>query len=102
MNSIDFDALVATSRARQDLILKQKGDDYTRHEVDRLSNFKRSAAAIGLTPLQVWAIFTNKHIDAIMAYIKTGQVESEGIEGRFDDAINYLHLGEALIKEQQS
>lgn len=100
MNGSEFDALVDEARRRQDAILKTKGSDYTRHEEDRLSNFKRSAAAIGLTPLQVWAIFFNKHHDAIMAFIKTGKTESEGIEGRIDDCINYLYLLEAIIKEK--
>ena len=101
MNAQDFNAIVDDARQRQDSILKTKGLDYTRHEADRLSNFKRSAESIGLTPLQVWAIFFNKHIDAIMAYIKTGKTESEGVEGRIDDAHNYLYLLEALIKEKQ-
>lgn len=99
MNSQDFNAIVDEARRRQDQILKTKGADYTRHEEDRLSNFKRSAAAIGLTPIQVWAIFANKHWDAIMAFIKTGKTESEAIEGRLDDVINYIYLLEALIRE---
>lgn len=99
MDTATFNKLVDRARMRQDQILKVKGNDYTRHEADRLSNFKRSAAAIGLSPLQVWAIFLNKHLDAIMAYVKTGRVESEGIQGRFDDVQNYMYLGEALIEE---
>lgn len=102
MNNDNLTQLVSVARVRQDKILIQKGADYTRHEEDRLSNFKRSAAAIGLTPLQVWAVFFNKHIDAIMAYIKTGKTESEAIEGRIDDAQNYLHLLEAIITEEKS
>lgn len=92
-------AVVAGARARQDQILLTKGADYTRHEQDRLSNFKRSAAALGLTPIQVWAVFFNKHVDATMAFIKTGRVESESIEGRLDDIVNYAYLLEALIVE---
>ena len=99
MNSGDFDQIVAAARNRQDVLLRAKGDDYTRHEPDRLSNFKRSGAALGLTPLQVWGIFINKHIDAVMAYVKTGQVESESIYGRLDDIVNYCYLGEAIIRE---
>lgn len=100
MNAARFNELVDTARLRQDQILKTKGADYTRHEEDRLSNFKRSAAAVGLDPLQVWAIFFNKHIDAIMAFIKTGKTESEGITGRIDDAVNYLHLLEGILDDK--
>lgn len=100
MNAREFDQIVAIARARQDRIMQSKGADYTRHEEDRLSNFKRTAAGIGLTPLQVWAVFANKHWDAIMAYIKTGKAESEAIDGRFDDVHNYLYLLEGLLKEK--
>jgi len=101
MTSTEFNQIVATARARQDQLLKVKGNDYTRHEEDRLSNFKRSGASIGLLPIQVWAIFINKHIDAVMAYVKTGRTESEAIQGRLDDIVNYCYLGEALIREQE-
>ena len=99
MNSNEFNELVGIARARQDDLLLKKGADYTRHDVDRLSNFKRNAASVGLTPLQIWAVYFNKHIDAIMAYVKTGKTESEAITGRIDDSINYLYLLEGLIKE---
>ena len=100
LNTSEFNALIVKARARQDDLLLRKGADYTRHDVDRLSNFKRNATSIGLTSLQVWAVYFNKHIDAIMAYVKTGKAESEAITGRIDDAINYLYLLEGLIEEE--
>ena len=99
--SSEFDKIVVTARQRQDHLLKVKGDDYTRHEPDRLSNFKRAAAGLGISPLQVWAVYASKHWDALLAFVKTGKAESEAIEGRFDDLANYLYLGEALIKEEE-
>ena len=99
MTSTEFNQLVVDARGRQDKLLTVKGNDYTRHEEDRLSNFKRSGAALGLSPMQVWAVFINKHIDAVMAYVKTGRTESESIQGRLDDIVNYCYLGEALIHE---
>ena len=100
MNTADFTAIVSAARQRQDELLIVKGKDYTRHEEDRLSNFKRSGIALGLSSIQVWAIFINKHIDAVMAYVKTGRTESESIQGRLDDIVNYCYLGEALIREK--
>lgn len=102
MNSVDFNRVVAKARARQDNLLKLKGDDYTQHEIDRLSNFKRIAIASGLTTKQVWTVYFLKHIDAIMSYVKTGKEGSEPITSRLDDAINYLYLLEALIVEESS
>ena len=100
MNTTDFNTIVRNARERQDRLLTVKGNDYTRHEEDRLSNFKRSGTAIGLTPIQVWAIFINKHLDAVMTYVKTGRTESESIQGRLDDIVNYCYLGEALVREE--
>lgn len=99
MTSEDFNALVETARKRQDALLFAKGADYTRRSPDRLSNFKRNAEAIGLTPIQVWAVYAGKHWDAIMSFIKSGKSESESIESRFDDLTNYLYLLEGLLKE---
>lgn len=100
MNLEEFLAVVNDSRHKQDELLRVKGADYTRQDEDRLSNFKRAAIAVGLSPLQVWAVYAGKHIDAIMTYVKTGRVESEHIESRFNDLINYCYLGLALIKEE--
>ena len=100
MNLTAFDSFLKEARVRQDLIMLQKGGDYTRGVDDRLANFKVTAEAIGLTPLQVWAVFAHKHWDAIMTYTQGGKVASENIEGRFDDLINYLYLGMALIEEK--
>lgn len=102
MNTAEFNEIVAHARKRQDDLLLRKGADYTRHSEDRLSNFKRSADALGLTPIQVWAVYASKHIDAIMAFVKTGKAESEAIEGRLDDLVNYMYLLEGLLKETPS
>ena len=75
-----------------------KGKDYAR-DTDTLANFKRHAAALDLTPEQVWAVYAGKHWDAIMTYCKRGQVESEPIEGRVDDMLTYLLLLKGLIAE---
>lgn len=99
MDSATFDAIVAEARKRQDALLKAKGADYTRHDPDRLANFKRVAREVGITPLQAWAVYGGKHWDAIMAYIKTGKAESESIYGRLDDLANYLYLLEGLLRE---
>lgn len=101
MNAEVLAGIKNKARARQDAIMNAKQPDYTRHESDVLSNFKRAALATGLTPMQVWAVFTLKHIDAIMAFVKTSKIESESLQSRFDDVANYLLLGEALISEIQ-
>ena len=99
MTASDFQRLVSEMRKRQDEALALKGADYTRSDPNRLTNFNRRASDTGLTPLQVWAVYAGKHLDAIMALVTTGKLESEAIESRFIDLQNYLYLGMAIILE---
>ena len=102
MNKEQFDILVNAAIKRQLVLLQQKGEDYTRKNTDRLFNFKHTAAEIGLSPFQVWAIYASKHWDALMTFIKTGKTESEPIASRLDDLHNYLYLLEGLISDEHS
>ena len=99
MNVKDLDVLIDESFKRQMRILETKGKDYTQGQEDRLINFRRIADELEIPVRQVWWVYFKKHIDAILTWVKKGEVESEGLEGRFDDAHNYLYLGEALYKE---
>ncbi len=77
-----------------------KGADYTRGSEDRLANFRRNAESLGLDMRQVWAVYASKHWDAIMTWVKNGQVESEPIEGRLYDIATYALLGILIAREQ--
>ena len=104
MKSKEFDKIVnETVETCKDLMLS-KGAEYA-HGDDRLDNFKRNAVTLQLEPEQVWAVYFHKHIDAIDTAVqdvgnKVERQRSEAIEGRFDDAINYLILGKALFTER--
>jgi hypothetical protein len=81
-------------------VSKVKGQDYTVGSEDVLENFKAVAKRTGLSPEKVLAIYLMKHQDAIANYIRTGgQSESEPIEMRIVDNINYLCLLWGLINE---
>lgn len=86
-------------------ILKEKGADYA-GDNDVHDNFIRNAARLGLTKYQVWALYFNKHVDAINNSIKRNpifpQVESEPLRGRVVDAINYLIRFESMLFEDES
>lgn len=101
MNISEFEVMFEVMHDNERKVLKSKGADYTQHSNDRLANFKRTAKQIGITPFQVWAVFAHKHWDAIMSYVKTGEVESEPFDGRVLDLRNYLALGLALYTEQE-
>jgi hypothetical protein len=82
-------------------LLSTKGHDYTGGDDDALANFKYVGLRTGLDPKQVWAVYFNKHIEAIFTYIKRGELKSESVESRIQDAINYLLLLNGLIKEEE-
>lgn len=93
-----------------DKLLTQKGHDYTqgRSEVKsdhkgRLINFYKNAEKNGLTPYQILNVYMGKHLDAIDTFIKSGglRTESEPIEGRICDAINYMLLLYKMVKYEQ-
>jgi len=85
------------------LLTDTKGNDYTKGNKDVLFNFKETGNNININAIDVCYIFMHKHYQAITNYIKTkGQSESEPIEERVKDLINYLVLLQALIKENES
>jgi hypothetical protein len=83
--------------------MKTKGADYAGNG-DELANFKQAASSYkGLTPFDVWYVYAYKHWCAIATFCsRRGQVESEPIEDRLADLINYLLLLNALAKEAET
>lgn len=80
-----------------------KGGEYS-GDTDRLANFRRNAAALGLDYRQIWAVYSAKHWDAIIQYVKDlaegkQRRRLEGLEGRCDDLIVYLLLFKAMLQE---
>jgi hypothetical protein len=83
-------------------IQQEKGPGYEVGTGDKLYNFKKSAELFGGTPLQHLGNHFWKHIAAICSYIKSNGVEqSEPIERRLADAINYICLIYKHVKEEE-
>ena len=81
-------------------ILSVKGPDYQAGSTDRLANFAEVARFVGVTPGQVLATYLYKHVAAVFRYIQVGgQSESEPIEGRLADIINYCLLLGKMVRE---
>jgi hypothetical protein len=99
MNRGDFQTLMEDTFLRLKALNKTKGHDYA-GDKDALANFKSAAQRLGLSSEQVWAVYADKHWSAIMTFCKEGQVESEPIEGRIDDAILYLFLLKGMVAEK--
>ncbi len=73
-------------------VMTTKGEDYTKQSDNKLANFERQAERNGLPPQKIIDIYAQKHQDAIDSYRLNGAVESEPLEMRFVDRINYLLL----------
>lgn len=103
MDSKRFDEVVELARERQDELLEAKGRDYTRGADDRLVNFKRWGTELDVDPVKVLGVYMGKHIDSVVAYIKSGgQAESEPIKSRMDDLHNYLYLLEGMLEDVEA
>lgn len=85
-------------------LLARKGHDYTQGaqgDRGRLKNFYKTGERNGITPFQALNVYMGKHLDAIDTFVKVGQLESEPIEGRIHDAINYLMLLYKLVQVEK-
>ncbi|HWQ08273.1 MAG TPA: hypothetical protein VN436_04175 [Holophaga sp.] len=101
-----FQALLEQTFAEARQLEQKKGGEYA-PGADRLANFKSNAAALGLPPEAVWAVYAGKHWDSIRTYVSdivtgTQRERSEPIEGRFRDMLVYLLLGLGLVEEREA
>ena len=85
--------------------LQKKGADSARHlgdDAEFTSGFEMVAQRLGnrMDTIDVWAVNWEKHIEAIETWINTRKLESEPLEMRFMDAINYLILGWGILVKE--
>lgn len=84
-------------------LIRAKNADYSQGEQkgDRIAAFRRIGRDIDVSMQKVWAILAQKHWGAIMKYVKDGILESEPIEGRINDLINYFVLLSAIVEDER-
>ena len=104
MDQARFEQLVDQTIENIRHLLVVKGGEYAGSE-DRLANFKRGAALVGVTPMQCLMVYMSKHYDAVSTFVRDeaagkSRPRSEPIEGRIDDLINYCLLLKGLVREQ--
>ena len=100
MKNMDFLRHREEHTARRFDLCDFKARDYTTGD-DRLDNFKRIGGEFDVHPYKVMGIYTKKHLDSIVRFLRTEGKEkySESIEGRIHDAQNYFDLMLAMIQE---
>lgn len=96
--------LIDTTVEKIQQLSKLKGGEYA-GDNDRLANFRRNGEALGLSMETIWAVYYNKHHDAVMQFVQdlnTGKKRDrmEPIDGRVDDMIVYLILFKAMLQER--
>lgn len=107
MTSDQFNKIVEDRKKKITAILQKKSEEYSRGG-DRLHNFKRAAVFAQCTPEKICWAFNLKHLTSLADLVDDidatpgGAVSREYVDEKIGDAINYLILLEALIRERQS
>jgi len=97
MNSLDFEDLLKNRIDSIHTTLNSKGREYS-NEQDKLKNFKGGSFIAGQTPREyLWSLLT-KHLECIREIVR-GDLDDSYADEKIGDAINYLILLEALIKD---
>ena len=98
MNTADFEGILNYRLKRISEILNSKAKEYAIE--DRLYNFKRAAEMQRTTPAKALIGMFMKHMVSVMD-LAEGSIPdtSDMINEKIGDAINYLILLEALLKE---
>jgi len=102
MNVTDFNKLLEERIKKTRQVLDSKNKEYATN-ADKLHNFKRAGAMLRVTPEKALVGMWAKHIISILDIvdnISTEKVTKEMLEEKCGDAINYLILLEALIRER--
>lgn len=100
MHRTDFRSYLEGQFERIRTLNSTKGNDYTAED-DALANLRDMPRA-GISGRQKLWVYLDKHMRAIETYIRDGQVASEPIETRIQDAVLYLLLFGALVEEEKT
>jgi len=103
MNSNEFDKVVNKRLKLIESILQSKRAEYAPGGGDRLHNFKRASEMLRVTPEKALIGMWTKRIISILDIMDSipEKIPSEELlEEKIGDAINYLILLEAMVKER--
>lgn len=99
MKAEKFNEILRWRLAKTEKVLASKAGEYASSE-DRLHNFKEAAAMLRCTPAQALLGFMTKHMVSIYDLVLSDATPShETWDEKIGDAVNYLVLLEALVKE---
>ena len=83
---------------RMTKVMESKGLAYS-GEANAFANFQKNADRLGLTKYQVWAVYFEKHHDALCSWLQGKHTDYEPIHGRILDMMNYLAILDGMARE---
>ncbi len=85
-------------------LIRVKNSDYTQGKGsrDRIAHFREAAKDLDLPMMKIWQVFVRKHWATIQKFANGGKLESEPIDGRINDVINYMVLLAAIIEDEKA
>ena len=106
MNVIKFNEMLEERIKSEREVLASKNKEYA-SDIDKLHNFKRAGAMENCTPEKALVGMWAKHIISLLDIVDKIDADGDGLtkemlEEKIGDAVNYLILLEALIKERYS
>lgn len=103
MTGPEFNAILTDRLAKTRSVLGAKAEEYA-SAADRLHNFKRAAAMTGRTPAQACVGFMTKHLVSVFDLVDRAAggkpPDPAQLDEKIGDAVNYLILLEAILREQ--
>lgn len=105
MRAERFDTILNERLEKIRRVLEAKASEYT-SAADRLHNFKRAAAVLGTTPAKALLGMWVKHVVSIMDLVDEDAGARDDrfyalLDEKVGDAVNYLILLEAILRESQ-
>lgn len=103
MDTEQFMKIARNRLIRCEYVLQPKGEEYSRGD-DRLHNFKGAAEITGETPEEALEGMWLKHVQSVRDIIQDlpNLPDEKTMDEKFVDAINYIILLEALIRERMA
>jgi len=103
MKNETFQKILEERIRKMRFTLAAKADEYA-SDADRLHNFRRAAAVLGCSSVRALLGMWSKHLVSVLDIVDAVENEKSVPEGMIDekigDAVNYLVLLEALLRER--
>lgn len=99
MNTVEFDKIVKNRMSQIEQTLTSKSIEYSTE--DRLHSFKAAARIDNITPKRaLWGMFMKHFVSIQDMVFNVREPNLAMIDEKIGDAINYLVLAEAIMKEE--